>query len=725
MAILKLSEANPILRSLLSDISSQQQWRGEAAVDLAWRDNHQWTKEQIVYLESLGLNPLQINLIAPAMESVTGYEAKHRVDWMISDASEEHEEMAEAVNHKLNDEMQLADANTACSDAYELQAGVGIGWIHIARNPDPLAPGKLLIEDVHRDEIWWDMRGRSIDLRRDCRWLARRKFFDKDSAKGFLGKQHEELIDFTFSDWRTIDISEEGPHVDWFTSLNEYTDPMDMVLDNNSGRPRVAIYEVYYKVVEPRDLIATQDGAVMEFRKDNPIHLDILASGFGVLHRRVPIHVCRVAWFVGPHLIWDGPSPEPHNHFPYVPFFGCREDGNNCPVGLIRRMRGPQEEYNRAAMETQRILRSRRIEKDHDALQGMTDAQAIFEINRTDGVINKKHGREFQVIREWEKIAVLEGICKRAREEINAASGIYATFQGQTEADQSGIAVESIAELGAQSLGKINANYQHARRCVGDLAFAHVVTDIGERRVMVSIPQEIGQQKKQVTLNDGLNNRVSLLRAQVAMQDIHTSAGYKQHTHMRLTNIIDKIPDDFKGVLLPFWLESSEMPKKEQAIKLINKKLGYESDENKREEQEAIQAQEAAQLKQLEIQKFVAEVEDLQAGAKQKNAQAANATADALKKRIETAQLIRNFKLMEQGVIPFPGSPAGSTPAAGNRRMMGAAPGRNNGGPPPDQRKALPPGASGVATPTPAGNAPAPSLPGMGMQTMPREASTP
>jgi len=241
---------------------------------------------------------------------------------------------------------------------------------------------------------------------------------------------------------------------------------------------------------------------------------------------------------------------------------------------------------------------------------------------------------------------------------------------------------------------------------------------------MVSIPQEIGQQKKQVTLNDGLNNRVSLLRAQVAMQDIHTSAGYKQHTHMRLTAIIDKIPDDFKGVLLPFWLESSEMPKKEQAIKLINKKLGYEEDEGKREQQEAAQAEEAAQMKQLEIQKFVAEVEDLQAGAKQKNAQAANATADALKKRIETAQLIRNFKLMEQGLMPLPGSLAGSTPAVGNRRMM-VAPGRNNGGPQPDQRKALPPGASGAAIPTPAGNAPAPSLPGRGMQSLPREASTP
>jgi len=159
MSTIQRSTANPILRTLLSDLASQPQWRGEAAVDMAWRDNRQWKKEQVEYIESLGLNPLYVNLIAPAMDAVTGYEAKHRVDWMITGAAEEHEEMAEAINHRLNDEMRLADANSSCSEAYGSQAGVGIGWVHITGNPDPLAPGKILVEDVHRDEMWWDACG--------------------------------------------------------------------------------------------------------------------------------------------------------------------------------------------------------------------------------------------------------------------------------------------------------------------------------------------------------------------------------------------------------------------------------------------------------------------------------------------------------------------------------------------------------------------------------------
>jgi len=683
---MELEKAPLIVRQLLSDIGEQPSWRGDAAVDMAWRDNKQWTKEQVAYLESLGLTPLMVNLMAPAMDSVTGYEAKHRVDWMVSGAAEEHDDMAEGINHELNDEMRLAKANHACSEAYESQAGVGIGWVHVKRNTDPLSPNKLCIEDIHRDEMFWDMRSRSEDLRTDCRWVARRKFFDKDVAKVFLGKEHEELIDFTFSDWQTIDIAEESPSLGWYSEVSNYTDPIDLIMDNTTSRPRVAIYQVYYKQFEHKDLIISHNGSVAEFRRENPSHLEILVTGSGYIEEKVPINVCRVAWFVGCHMIYDGPTNEPHNHFPFVPFFGPREDAGNVPYGLLRRMRGAQEQYNRAIVEIQRILRTRRIEKDHDALHKMSDQQAIFEINRTDGVINKKHGREFQVIREWEKIAVLEGICQRSREEINASSGIYQTFQGQGEGDQSGIAVESIAELGAQSLGKINANYQLARKLVGDLAFAHIVDDIGVNRRVVNIPQDIGQQKKQIILNDGINNRVPMLRAQVAMQDIHTSAGYKQHTHQRLTTFMEKLPEQFIVPFIPLWLESADIPKKEQALKMFNKIAGYEQDEVKREQQEMVEAQEAQEQRQLEIRKFVADIEETEAGAEQKKAQATNHMADALKKRIETAQLIRDFK---QGRLPQVTGTVSNKP-----RSL------------PDQQKALPPGASGGNKPQ-TSNAPA------------------
>lgn len=680
------SDAPPILRNLFSDIAAQPSWRAEAAIDMAWRDNKQWSKTQLDYLNSLGVDPFEINLIAPAMDSVTGYEAKHQVDWMVSGAAEEHDEMAEGVNHILNDEMRLSEANHACSEAYESQAGVGIGWVYVGKHWDPLAPNKILIEDVHRDEIFWDMRSRSETLKRDCRWVARRKFFDKDVAKVFMGPKHHDLIDFMYSDYQTIDISDEGPYADWFQGVSEYSDPIELIMDNYSSRKMVAIYECYYKAFERHDLVATEDGHVMVFNDQNPMHRELLTNGFAQIYNNVPINTTRCAWYVGPQIVHDGPSTHPHNDFPFVPFFGPREDAQNSPYGLIRRMRGPQYEYNRAAVEVQRILRQRRIEKDWDALEGMTDQQAVHEVNRTDGVVNLKHNRKFDVIREWENLPKLEQIMERARGEINAASGIYQTFQGQAENDKSGIAVEELAELGAQSLGKINANYQLARKLVGELAFYHVVEQIGTDRKEVNVPQAIGQQKKQVVLNDGMSNRLSLLRAQVAMQDIHTSAGYKQHTHMRITSIMKELPDEYKALLLPFWLDSSELPKKDMAIKLVNKQLGFEEDENKRLEQEQIEAEEANMVKQLEWRMMEADAAEKEASAvekeasaKDKSAQATMHQADALKKRAETALLLKQFKMTNARNV----TPAGSSKIPQQSK--------------PDQPRQLPPGPSGAS----------------------------
>lgn len=636
----------PLLRHFFTDIGAQPEWRGPAAIDMAWKDNKQWTKEQKLYFKSLGMpEDMFVNLMGPALDAVTGYEAKHRVDWMITAAGEEHEEMAEGLNHKLNDELRLADANQACADAYEPQAGVGLGWVYVGRSQDLLAPSKLLIEDVHRDEIFWDMRSRSASLKRDCRWIARRKFFDKDEATALL-PGHAQLINFTFSDWQTIDIAEGGLFFEWFNNLNQYTDPIELIMEHLSDRPRVAIYEVYYKVVEFKTLMFLADGQVFEPIPGSNTHLELLATGQARLHHNIPVNVTRVAWFIGPHMIYDGPSPHPHNEFPFVPFFGIREDATNSPVGLLRRMRGPQEQYNRAVIEIQHILRSIRIEKDYDALHKMSDPQAVYEATRANGVINLKHNKNFKIVREWQKLDKLEKICDRAKEEINLAGGIYQTFQGRTEQKQSGVAVENIAELGAQTLGKINANYQYGRKQVGDLSYYHIVDIVGERPETVHIPRSLGQQRKTVKLNDGVNNKVQLMRAQIALQDVHTSSGYRNQMHQRITGIMDKLPPDLVGTALPFWVETSEMPKKDLFIKLINQKLGHIEDEEERAAFEEKQRQDAEQLKELEVQTLLLEQDLKKAETAEKYAKEKDLKASALKKRIEAAKEMQEIRNM-------------------------------------------------------------------------------
>ena len=55
--------------------------------------------------------------------------------------------------------------------------------------------------------------------------------------------------------------------------------------------------------------------------------------------------VRRSDW-MGPPCLFDGPSPYPHPHFPYVRVVAAQEDLTGIPFGLVRDMLFPQDNLN-------------------------------------------------------------------------------------------------------------------------------------------------------------------------------------------------------------------------------------------------------------------------------------------------------------------------------------------------------------------------------------------
>jgi hypothetical protein len=76
----------------------------------------------------------------------------------------------------------------------------------------------------------------------------------------------------------------------------------------------------------------------------------------------------RVSIWLGPHKLVDVPSPLPHTDFPYVPFWCFRKDRSRAPYGLIRDMRGPQDQVIDLDILLYEVLNSVKVEVDNDAL---------------------------------------------------------------------------------------------------------------------------------------------------------------------------------------------------------------------------------------------------------------------------------------------------------------------------------------------------------------------
>ena len=630
----KQKATSALLDQILLNASLQGSDADEQSKAARYYDGNQDTEEIREYRAEHEMPDMVVNLIQENINSVLGAEEQRRVDWMLNADDDNSQEVAEALNVRLNETMRMVDANHHCSEAYKSQIVTGIGWLYFGKSTNPLAY-KYETHLVPRKQIIYDRRSTRQDMR-DCKWIARKKFLDEDAAIA-LFPEHEKLIEQTFSRWDEWDIVPGGLASE--LTGGEYFDSKyrsDIYMEDG-GIKQIAIYDVFYRSYEKRMLIFLPNDAVEEYDPESPRHLASVLSRESYL-REEYVPVMRRAWFIGPHMVEDEDSDEPHNEFPYIKFTGYIEDETNAHYGLVRAMIGPQDAYNNANVRVHHILNSKQIIAENgafDGVDGMDDDDVISEANRADGYFKVNKGYRFEINTAWGELNKLMEIKNSAREEIRAASGISYSFAGQDVEQKSGVAIASLAEMSAATLAEINSNYQFARQQFGRIVLAHLRQDIGNSEHEVPITNELGHTKKRITLNKrdpekGLTNALPQARLSVVLADAQTSDGYRQQNQQQMMQIYQVSPPEVQAELFPLIIEQSNMPKRQEFLAEYNRKRGIGGTEDEQAARAAAQAKE--QQEQADLEKAT-----LQAEVDYKNAQTENVAMETRKMEWEMA----------------------------------------------------------------------------------------
>ena len=168
---LSLDEYTEIMR----EIEEQPNWRTTADKEMDYADGNQLDSELLERQRKLGIPPAVEDLIGPALLSIQGYESATRTDWRVTpDGDVGGQDVADALNYKLNQAERHSKADRACSDAFRPQIAVGLGWVEVSRESDPFKfPYRCGV--VHRNEIHWDFNAKEADLS-DARWLRRQRW---------------------------------------------------------------------------------------------------------------------------------------------------------------------------------------------------------------------------------------------------------------------------------------------------------------------------------------------------------------------------------------------------------------------------------------------------------------------------------------------------------------------------------------------------------------------
>lgn len=631
------------LERFIEDLRWSQEWRTHADISVDYYDGNQLDAETVAKLEEKGLGPLIRNITKPTVDAVLGLEERTRTDWKVVSDYDDEQEVADALSVKLAEAEREAHADRACSDAYAGQVKAGFAAVEVSRASNPFNY-PYRVEPIHRRELYWDPRSRKMDWS-DARFVLRKRWFDVDVAAAYFPQQATLIrtsATGSWSDWESVLTLSDRDQTHLLSTLDEARQTTIEELEwRDPSRGRICIYEAWYRVFHRGFVLKLPRGRTVEFNQVNPQHLAIVAAGV-VRPIEAVYDKIRCAYFAGPFRLADFGTKR--RRFPYIPFWGYREDLTGAPYGLIRSMLSVQDEINARLAKMMWLLASRRttIDADAPAAEFNTHSDLTREVGRSDAYIVLNPGRrnakalnidENLQLAEAQRMALADAVAA-----LPMVSGVYAPLMGNVSNTTAASAIKQLIDQGTTTLAELNGNYASARRMVGEALLELVKEDLSGVEEQVSI--DTGVSKRSVYLNrpaqdptsgiQTVENNTDAVTAKVQLADVPSSQSYRQQQFTQLAEVTKSLPPDVQAFVVPFIIESSDLPQRKQIAKLLREKLGIGLDDGSPEAQQAQQA--AEQQAKLEAEqlakKFDAEMDELKAKTEKLRAEAAKIKAD-------------------------------------------------------------------------------------------------
>jgi len=641
------------LTEIMHEIEEQPHWRHIADKEMDYADGNQLETELLNRMKAIGIPPAVEDMIGPALQSVEGFELQTRTDWRVkANGDTGSDDVADALNFKLNQAERLSKADKACSDAFRPQIGCGIGWVEVKREQDPFKYPYRCVK-VHRNEIHWDFKSVENDLS-DARWLRRTRWIHpKRLVQAF--PQHRELIEtvgrYGGSWWQEAGVLDGGSN----TGLqNAWLDARSYTVSEqywyNPTSKEINIAELWYRRWVRVPVLKFSDGRVVEYDADNMVHDLAIYQGIARVEH-ANISKVRRSYWLGPHCLFDGPTPYSHHYFPYVPFWGAREDNTNIPYGFVRRMKFSQDSINSGISKLRWGMSVTRVERTKGAV-AMTDEQLRRQVARPDAdiVLDAAHmarpGARFDVKRDFELSQQHFQLINDNRAAIERVSNITSGFQGKKGNATSGKQEQLQIEQSNQTLMKIMDNFREARTLIGEMLLSMIVEDMGTQQQTVIIEGDAVREDRTVVINKPeidemgypyVSNDVQRIRLKVVLDDVPSSTTFREQQLNALSEITKSLSAEIQTAVLPYVMALTDIPFKKDIIESIRQATQAPTPEQVEQQiKEAVDkalADAGIDLKRRELElkerKAVSEIKEIDARSVQIGVQAAYSAMQA------------------------------------------------------------------------------------------------
>lgn len=553
---------------------SHQDWRRDSWEDYEFRDGKQWTQDDILRMEKLGIRPLTINRIFPVLNLLQGYYLNNQSIITAKGRTKKDSELSQVMSEAL---MYVGDqcmGNIYRKRAFEQLITAGIGFLGTGYHTDPRRE-KVHYFPINWYSLWWDPFALPLFNKEDCRYAFTADWTDIDSLADLFPEKTQDLkeqFNILGTDSFVPDLDDEGTRIE---ELKRYVGSNAWV---NTNRNRVRPIEMWYTVTNKK-FFAKLPG-------DRIIDLDSLASPqeeYEVIQRAYEVVSARVknmrvCTFLGDLALQDVETPYAHDEYPYVPYVGYL-DRFGFPFGVPRQIKEQDSEVNKRRSMALALLSSRRVITEEDASADLNKTYA--EANRRDGFIVMRKGKMDRIqIEEMgtlapAQMAMLEASEREIQEiagslDIQPKSNIRSNSMMDNQKDTSAAITASLLE-----------NAKDGDKILGEKLMS-LIQDTWLDEKVLRVTDRVTGAEKFVAVNeryiDGtgikVRNDITQARFDLVVAPAPMTDTLRQKNMDTIFAAINSAPPEAVGPLINLALEISDLPDKEQLLSQIRTATG-------------------------------------------------------------------------------------------------------------------------------------------------------
>lgn len=612
--------------------------RMEMALDADFYDGLQWNPDDEAELIQRGQMPLVYNEVAPMADWLIGTERRQRADWKVLPRAEDDVKIADTKTKVLK---YVSDVNGVVfnrSRAFSDAIKSGIGWVDDGARDDPT---KDVLYSAYEDwrRVLHDSAGYSVDGD-DGRYIFRWRYVDDDIARMMFPDRQQAIREAVVEasqyhdwhedeEWRSMESTSEAP------SGRLYPHGFGTTVD--AVRRRLKLIEAQYRMPTRTKVVASgpMRGAIFD-QRDRTL-INALNQVGGTLIDRIVLRT-HVAVFTEGRMLAMGPSIYRHNKFSLTPVVCYMRGKDRMPYGVIRRVRGIQQDLNKRASKALFMLNTNQIIADKGAVDDPNIARD--EVDRPDGYIEKNAGKEFEIRRDTDAATGQIQMMTLAGQSIQKSAGVTQENLGRQTNAVSGKAIEARQMQGSVVTTEPFDNLRLATKTQGEKQLIlteqfyseeKVVRLTGARGALEWI--RINSPEQQPDGSVRILNDVTASQADFIVAEQDYAGTLRQVMFESLNQLATRLPPEISLRVLTIAMEFSDLPNRDEIADQIRKLIGDRDPDKEMtpDELQQMQQQMAAQAEALEIQRQTAltALEESRAKVRQINAQAMKLESEA------------------------------------------------------------------------------------------------